>query len=259
MSFVKDYYLNITVFCILLIVIYSSFFCCRNIDKYNAKQAPLSFYQDITLIKSSVKLSPIVVPKYKLIFFWNSKSGGTYWKNVFQFIQGFNTTGPAAHIPKSNRLKTLTDFTNPDVVKMILDKSWIKAVFVREPRERILSAYLHVKSSSFKPCRRVVSSFSGFLELIKTCKNVHWESQVQIPEQFYRYMMIGKMSNITEFSEKLLKKVGAWNENVKMWLHSRNLGNLTKLHATKANKALLQYYNNTELQKKIVKESWCME
>ncbi|VDI84228.1 Hypothetical predicted protein [Mytilus galloprovincialis] len=238
MSFVKDYYFKITGICVLLIVIYLSLFFCRNLDKYNAKRAPLSFYQDITSIKSSVKLSPIVVPKYKLIFFWNSKSGGTYWKNLLQFIQGFRTTGQAAHRPRSNRLQTLTNFTDSDTVKMFMDKSWTKTVFVREPRERILSAYLHVESSSFKPCRRVVSSFSGFLQLIKTCKNIHWESQVQIPEKFYRYMMIGKISKIKEFSEKLLKKIGAWNEKVQMWLRSRNLGKFTKRHATKANKAL---------------------
>ena len=34
------------------------------------------------------EVNAIVVPKYKLIFFWHAKTACSYWKRVFQFIQG---------------------------------------------------------------------------------------------------------------------------------------------------------------------------
>lgn len=46
--------------------------------------------QEIKKLKRTFTSSPIVVPKYKLIFFWNEKSGCTYWKRLFQHIQGIH-------------------------------------------------------------------------------------------------------------------------------------------------------------------------
>lgn len=62
----------------------------------------------------------MVVPKYKLIFFWNSKSGGTKLINLLQYIQGLNITGPAAQNPRTNGLTHLAEFDLKNVVKMFL-------------------------------------------------------------------------------------------------------------------------------------------
>lgn len=53
---------------------------------------------------------------------------------------------------------------------------------------------------------------------------------------------------MTEFSEKLLKKIGAWNEKDYELLRSRNLTVGANPHSTNAKSVLLQYYNNTKLQ-----------
>lgn len=55
---------------------------------------------------------------------------------------------------------------------MMYDKSWIKAAFVREPRERILSAYLNKvvdENALIEFCNEYSKTFAGFL---KSNKNV---------------------------------------------------------------------------------------
>lgn len=83
--------------CVIFIAICLPFDCFRIIIKYHSNPTPVFLYEDIIQIKSKLELSPIVVPEYKLIFVWNSKSGGTYWKKLFQYVQGLNITGLAAH------------------------------------------------------------------------------------------------------------------------------------------------------------------
>ncbi|CAC5416926.1 CHST9 [Mytilus coruscus] len=129
---------------------------------------------------------------------------------------------------------------------------WTKAVFVREPRERILSSFLDKglnKASMMQFCRRpAVKSFSEFLKLIKQCKEPHWSSQVRLPRYFYKNTMIGKMPDIYTFTQKLLTKIGAWNDTIKDWLHSKEQWERSRHHATNAREKLFQYYNDTKTQ-----------
>lgn len=200
--------------------------------------------QEIKKLKRGFSSSPVVVPKYKLIFFWNEKSGCTYWKRVLQYIQGIdlkNITN-SIHDPKKNGLLYLSGFHDTDVIRMMYDDSWIKAVFVREPRERILSAYLNKGHSKRFTCNRIITSFGDFLKWIRICPNPHWESQVRIPRHYYTMMMTGKMVDISSFTELLLKQIGAWNDDVEKWLSSNDL-NKTRSHATQAKDNILKYYN----------------
>lgn len=200
--------------------------------------------QEIKKLKRTFSSSPIVVPKYKLIFFWNEKSGCAYWKRLFQHIQGIhlkNVTNPI-HSPENNGLIFLKDFHDTDVIRMMYDDSWIKAVFVREPRQRILSAYLDKGHLKRFTCNRIIKSFGDFLKLIRICKNAHWESQVRIPRHYYKMMMTGKMADISSFTELLLKQIGAWDDDVEKWLSSGDLAK-TRRHATHAKDKILKYYN----------------
>ncbi|CAC5407238.1 unnamed protein product [Mytilus coruscus] len=191
--------------------------------------------------------SPIVVPKYKLIFFWSEKSACTYWKRLLQFIQGINKT--ILHDPRSG-LKTLNMFNNCKIMDMMNNEQWLKAAFVREPRERILSSYLdkgqhrHVMNEVCKINRTL--SFNEFLEIIKHCKNGHWDKQFRAPEYFYKQMMVRKFSEISSYTERLLKRIGAWNEKVQNWLKSSK--QIYQPHATNAKSKLVTYYNDTKSQ-----------
>ncbi|CAC5364338.1 CHST9 [Mytilus coruscus] len=221
----------------------------KNYSTSQKKDVPWLSDKDLKQIKRSSYTSPIVVTKYKLIFFWNEKSGCTYWKKLLQVIQGLKNK--EVHHPDFNGLTYLITFKDNEITEMMFDDSWTKAVFVREPRERILSSYLEKGLDNFhmmNNCNRTVKSFIEFLNLGKTCKDPHWASQVRVPKYFYKNMMIGKMPDILTFTEKLLVKIGAWNESVKVWIYSKDRKKKTRYHAKKAIDKLSQYYNDTKIQ-----------
>ncbi|VDI54481.1 Hypothetical predicted protein [Mytilus galloprovincialis] len=223
----------------------------QNISKLARKVVPQLTKVELRQIKRYTHYSsPIVVSKYKLIFFWNEKVGCTYWKSLLQFIQGIKNK--EVHDPRRNGLTYLIQFKDNDITDMMFNEAWIKAVFVREPRERVLSAFLDKglnNSLMMDLCGRPsVKSFPEFLAVIKLCKDVHWSSQVKLPRHLYKNTIIGKMPDINKFSENLLTKIGAWNDTVKDWLHSKEQFGRTRHHATSARQKLLQYYNDTKSQ-----------
>lgn len=212
---------------------------------------------DLERLKRVERGPPIVVPRYKLIFFWNQKSACSYWKRVFQYIQGIpRKQFQFIHTPERSGLKYLDNYSNKSISQMMNDPTWIKATFVREPRERLLSAYLDKaidNSFILEKCNRSVKSFAEFIELTRTCKDPHWESQVRLPQHYYKHMIVGVMENLPDFTEKLLRKVGAWNDTVRHWLQNRKRNDLvvTRMHATNAKNKILKYYTHS-LEKKIV-------
>lgn len=216
--------------------------------QYKFQKTFLTF-EELKQIKRTYFNSPIVVEKYKLVFFWNEKSGCSTWKHILQYLSGINVTHPemTVHNPKKNGLKYLCDYSDKEVSFMILNNSWTKAAFVREPRERILSTYfnkvLHA-NTLWQLCRERSKSFNVFLHVIKTCNDEHWESQVRAPRWLYQQMLIGTMSDFTHFTESLLKKIGAWTTDIRTKLANFRYSP----HATNASKRLLHFYNDTKLQ-----------
>ncbi|VDI63553.1 Hypothetical predicted protein [Mytilus galloprovincialis] len=203
--------------------------------------------KEIEQIKHVFENSPVVIQKYKLIFFWNEKSGCTYWKSLFHFIQGLSSE----NVHSSQLLSYLIQFNDKEVTEMMFDNSWTKAVFVREPRERILSCYLDKgfdKSFMEYYFKRTPKSFLDFLKLTQQFKGSHWEPQVKLPRFLYRNMMIGKMSDIFTFTEQLLTKIVAWNETVNVWMNLEKIKKRARHHATNAKDKLYQYYNDTKIQ-----------
>jgi hypothetical protein len=55
------------------------------------------------------------------------------------------------HNPSTNGLKYLQAFSPRDATKMMRDPSWTRAIFLREPKQRFLSAYLD-KVYAFLAC-----------------------------------------------------------------------------------------------------------
>lgn len=200
--------------------------------------------------------SPIVLPLYKLIFIWNAKAACSYWKLIFQYIQGIRlnyTSTKQIHHPKENGLLTLRKFSDININRMIYDPTWMKVIFVREARERLLSAYLDKvrHTNYFKiTCGQSVNSFEEFINIISECPDMHWDPQVNLPETFYKNMTIGRMDNISQFTEDLLKKIGAWNSTVQQWITSNGDIVRSQGHATNSSNVLSRYYN-TELENKI--------
>ena len=90
--------------------------------------------------------SPIVLERYQLVFFTIPKVGCTVFKQLFRRMMGYRDwrldQHPLPHAPKRNGLLYLYDYPPAVAEHMLTSPEWTRALFVREPKERLLSAYL---------------------------------------------------------------------------------------------------------------------
>lgn len=91
--------------------------------------------------------APIVVPRFKLVFFTVPKIGCTVWKQLFRRMMGFpdwqiQELPNMPHNPSKNGLYYLYHFTKSSANYMLSSPNWTRAIFTRDPKERLLSAYL---------------------------------------------------------------------------------------------------------------------
>jgi len=86
---------------------------------------------------------PIIVEKYKLMYFPIPKNACTTFKQLCRRMMGYEDwqTGQE-HNPRWNGLKYLGHFPKHKQIEMMTSPEWTRAIFVRDPLERILSAYM---------------------------------------------------------------------------------------------------------------------
>lgn len=90
--------------------------------------------------------APIVIESHKLVFFSIPKVGSTVWKQLFRRMEGYMDylvdQHPLPHAPKRNGLQYLYDYPPLQADFMLTDPTYTRAIFLRDPKERLLSAYL---------------------------------------------------------------------------------------------------------------------
>lgn len=94
--------------------------------------------------------APIVLEEYKLLFFTVPKVGCTAFKQLFRRMMGhanwmdhqYYTQPFLPHNPDRNGLKYLSDYPPEKANEMLTSDEWTRAIFVRDPQERVLSGYL---------------------------------------------------------------------------------------------------------------------
>lgn len=182
-----------------------------------------------------------VIPEYKLIFFTFPKVACSEWKRMFMRMDGVPewciVRGINAHDPKVNKIKSLKDYPTEIATAMMTSPSWTKAAFVREPKERVLSAFLDksVKEDYFeqKCCHKIGDSkmkqkcidgqldFKSFLFFVSTypklCFDVHWEAQVdKIDDKWWPFInFMGYQSNLVDDAKKLLETITSTRDPMK--------------------------------------------
>jgi hypothetical protein len=229
--------------------------------------------------------SPIVVTKFKLLFFTMPKVGCTTWKQLFRRIRGKQNwksqSGLLPHDPEHNDLVYLHRFNSTTYAKQIMsDPTWTKAIFVRDPKQRFLSAYLNKAGAedgaflkdkccsknatesrncmAIKKCRECVehgrSSLSSFLSLIHTCHNDHWEVQTtRMEAKYWKYInFVGHLDTMAQDGERLLRQIGAWEQygGTGWGPHSNSsmfdkTAQKTQSHLTDSKSKVQTYYNPT--------------
>ena len=88
-----------------------------------------------------------MLEKYNLVYCIVPKVACTVWKRILANLEGYNIT-KAVHRETEGKLKKLSTYTTGDRRKIL--KTYKKFMFVREPFERLLSAYRDCFWGKFK-------------------------------------------------------------------------------------------------------------
>jgi len=178
--------------------------------------------------------SPIVIESHKLIFFTIKKNGCTTWKRLFRrtmVYDDWQSIDISPHNPETNGLKYLRQYPLDQAESMINDPTYTKAIFVRDPKERFLSAFLekalgpngtHILNVCHsRPRDRIwkkTRTFEGFVRLTRReCHDDHWRAQSlrldptdPTSRLWQSINFVGHMERIQEDSKRLLQQIGAW-------------------------------------------------
>lgn len=155
-------------------------------------------------------------------------------------IRNFN-----AHDPEANKIQVLSDFPSEVATAMMTSPKWTRAAILREPKERVLSAFLdksvkeHTGNSAkggyfikrcckkipdekdMEECKKNSQEFKTFLDMVtkypQQCFDVHWEPQLaKIDSKWWPYIdFVGYQNNLVQDAETLLKTLTSTRDPVK--------------------------------------------
>jgi hypothetical protein len=187
------------------------------------------------IMQPGFNAAPIVVEKYKFIFFTIRKNGCTVWKQNTRRMMGYEdwrTKEPA--FPGDNGLVYLHHYNLSQATMLMNSPDYTRAIFVRDPKERFLSAFLDkaVQQDYFEQqccqkrlkrkvpmdvCREKSQTFNGFVKMTRLCKDTHWGPQWKRMEAKYFQTLdfVGHLETAAQDAKRLLQKIGAWEEHGK--------------------------------------------
>jgi Sulfotransferase family len=172
--------------------------------------------------------APVVVEKYKLIFFTIPKVGATVWKQAFRRMEGYDDwldiggTNGLPHDPSRNGLKYLYDYDMETAEGMMTSSEWTRAIFVRSPKDRFLSVFYQMSRNRAQidrrccphqpGCSSTLRSMARFVDLMATCYSSHWAPfSERMEDKYWPYInFVGTIENVQDDSKKLLIRLGAW-------------------------------------------------
>ena len=163
--------------------------------------------------------SPVVIEKYKLIFFLVPGVEEKMWVRLFRRMMGYDDwLNSTSH----DGLVRLYNYSISQASELMASPSYVRAIFVRDPKQRICAAYENVDvknrccahSSNKKSCSQMLSHFGQFLDLIHTCDQPHWRPQGKRmePKYFNTINFVGHMETMQKDAQRLLKLIGAWDK-----------------------------------------------
>mmetsp|Transcript_19017 Transcript_19017/g.26777 ORF Transcript_19017/g.26777 Transcript_19017/m.26777 type:complete len:360 (+) Transcript_19017:112-1191(+) len=189
---------------------------------------------------------PFVIEEYKLIFFSVPKVGCSEWKLLLMRMSNNplwccdDCEEGYMHEMKLNKLKILRDYTTEEATNMMTSPDWTRAIFLRDPKERILSAFLDKARNEYmfrskccdaftdsitrnecykclsakestKPECQTPETYEKFLHFVTKypdqCTNKHWEQMSsKVDSKWWPYMnFIGSYDNMHIDAMRLLQ------------------------------------------------------
>jgi hypothetical protein len=188
---------------------------------------------------------PIVNEEYNLVFFLVAKAASSEFIRFLSRLQGSDhwCDSSGIHHKEINELRFLSDYPIEEAQEMMTSPKWHRAIFVRDPKPRILSAFLdkavqHEKhfmrsncpiwaeatadrGGTLDECIEKHNSFEFFLRNITTTLNlnVHWRSiYSRVDEKWWPYMnYIAHMKDLSEDAEHFLSSIHSNIDGVSAW------------------------------------------
>ena len=134
------------------------------------------------------------------------------------------------HNPRKNGLTYLYHYRVADALTILTHPDWTRAIFVRDPKERTLSAFLDKaarKNGNYvqRHCcnnrkestcgEEANDSFLGFLRVVeeRCCCDPHWKSQTKRIDPAFRPFVnfVGHFDRIEDDAKRLLKRLNSNN------------------------------------------------
>ena len=226
-------------------------------------------------------VAPIVVESHRLLFWTTPKVACTVFKKAFRRMEGYKNwlveNKFIPHHPNSNGLNYLYHYKPAEADRMLTDPTWTRALFVRDPKERLLSAYLDkvVANHSYyvrKRCCKIKSmevllqcdefrsttdstasklrnpavSFSEFVnDVHQNCTDPHWKPQSErMPDKYWRFInFVGRLDSVQLDAQRLLQRIGAWEHyGASGWPSGAIFAENKATHATFAKNQMKTYF-----------------
>ena len=180
-----------------------------------------------------------VIPKGKLVFCGIPKVGITQWFKFARFVMGAADYQSHPYNKLDFKEFHLDRLPRHRQEALLMDPTWTKAIFLRDPAERLLSAYLDkVAEGESKKVfnNETIAKFAEWVRELEQggtiskrchvgntsknghswCWDPHWRPQVYscgISELLPYFDFVGSISQAANHSKALLQMVGLWDSH----------------------------------------------
>lgn len=159
---------------------------------------------------------------HKLVFFPIAGVGDVTWRCLFRRMMGYADWSDMSR--QFEGLRYLSDYNETEATERMTSPDYTRAMFVRDPKVRILSNYLdyvvqdqgeyvrHHCCGGREACVKRMLNFTAFLQVVPTCDEPYWRPQSRRMEpRYYPYLnFIGHYHTIQDDAQVLLERIGAW-------------------------------------------------
>ena len=184
------------------------------------------------------------IPEAKLIFCGIPKVGVTEWVKFFRYALGAKDYLSLPHYKEDRMDFLMKKLEYSKAEELWNDPTWTKAVFFRNPFERLLSAYMdkfvgnsytqkifNIGNLTAPKSERPVLAFAQFVDRIadtsptsdncqnpnglSACTDPHWGPQMMMCGLDYwmpKFDFLGSFDHISEHTKILLDRVGLWDK-----------------------------------------------
>jgi len=238
------------------------------------------------MYKPTLTNRSVVIKKYKLFFVLMPKCASSSTRELLARMNGQEVVPGVTRYGDLLNFTTLDQFSPDEAVEILTSPNWTRVAILRDPKDRLLSAYLdkekdfqdnpwRIKShkiSSFKKfcCRNVKNTmtisechnhtynFTEFVKITRVCQNIHWNPQKNLIDNWDVINYPISMNNLAVDTERMLRHLGddvwekfgatGWGFNGTNAIFQQNTR-----HSSNANSAFDLYYNE-ELERIVEKE-----